>query len=278
MDTNYLYRVLLSFLVAGGWIAGATWLAERLGSRIAGLIANLPSKLLVTLVFLAVVQGPSFAVDTTRAVPAGMTINAFYLFFFILLLPLGLPRTLLLTTCFWLGAAVLAEHIHLEALLPSVLLYLAATVLTWGLLEFVLHIPAVPGRRRRYGPRSFLYRGLFAGTVVAATVFVSEFVGSYWTGLFSTLPAVMLSTMTILTLAGGPHLARATGKVMLLASTNIIVFSLAVIATYPRLGVAAGTVLSYGAAAVWVWLLNPLVRRLALRERSRHGVLSDPPA
>ena len=268
MDTDYLYRVLLSFLVAGIWISGATWLAERLGSRIAGLIANLPSKLLVTLVFLAVVQDPSFAVETTRAVPVGMTINAFYLFLFVLLLPLGLPRTLLLTTCFWLGTAVLAEHIHLEALLPSVLLYLAATVLTWGLLEFVLHIPAVPGSRRRYGPRSFLYRGLFAGTVVAATVFVSEFVGSYWTGLFSTFPAVMLTTMTILTLAGGPRLARATGKVMLLASTNIIVFSLAVIATYPRLGVAAGTVLSYGAAAVWVWLLNPLVRRLALRERA----------
>ncbi|MFO7769647.1 MAG: hypothetical protein R6W82_11925 [bacterium] len=269
MDPQYLVRVLLSFLVAGVWITGSTWLAERMGSRIAGLIANLPSKLLVTLVFLAVVHDPGFAVDTTRAVPMGMTINAFYLFLFVLLLPLGLPLTLLLTTGFWAGMAVAAERIHLEALGPSILLYLAATALTWGLLEFTLHIPAVEGTRRRYGPLSFLYRGLFAGTVVAATVFISAFVGTYWTGLFSTFPAVMLTTMTILTLAGGPRLARATGKVMLLASTNIIVFSLAVIAAYPRLGVAAGTLLSFLAAALWVWLLNPLVRRLALRERTR---------
>lgn len=257
-----LVHTLISFLVSGAWIAAVTLVAERVGSRIGGLIANLPSKLLVTLVFLALVNDEAFAIGAARAVPMGMLINALFLFVFVLVVPRGLPAGLGVSLLLWFGLAVTAERFQLASLGLGIASYLVVTLLTYGFLEFALNIPLVAGRRKPAAKRSMLYRGLFAGGVVGSTVFLSPFVGTYWSGLLATFPAVMLTSMTILTLAGGPSLARATGKVMLLASTNIIVFTLVVVWSYPVVGMPIGTVVSFLAAAVWVWLLNPLVRRL----------------
>jgi hypothetical protein len=99
--------------------------------------------------------------------------------------------------------------------------------------------------------------------VVGGTVLLSRFVGPWWTGICSTFPAVMLSSMCILTVVQGPDFARATGKVMLIASTNILVYAAGVALTYPSLGIVTGTVVSFLAAAAWVALLHPVVQRLS---------------
>ena len=49
-DHFFVIKVLISFVVAGIWIAGATLLAERFGSKIGGLITNLPSNILISLI------------------------------------------------------------------------------------------------------------------------------------------------------------------------------------------------------------------------------------
>ncbi|MFC1544510.1 DUF3147 family protein [Gemmatimonadota bacterium] len=262
MDLNLICQTLLSFVVSGVWIACATWVAERVGSRIGGLVGNLPSKLLVTLVFLALVHDEAFAIGAARAVPTGMLINAIFLFTFVLIVPLGLRVSVPASLLLWFGLAVTAEHFQIASFGLSILFYLIVTLLAYSFLEFVVHIPVVEGKRRPTSPRSMLFRGVFAGGVVGATVFLSPFVGTYWSGLLATFPAVMLTSMTILTLAGGPGLARATGKVMLFASTNIIVFTLAIIWSYPVMGLAVGTLVSFAVSAVWVALLHPLVKRL----------------
>ncbi|HLP47688.1 MAG TPA: DUF3147 family protein, partial [Candidatus Kapabacteria bacterium] len=104
---------------------------------------------------------------------------------------------------------------------------------------------------------------LFAGSVVAGTTIISSFAGTYWVGLFSTFPAVMLSSMVILTLNQGADFARATGKIMILSSTNIIIYALGVSLTYPTMGIVFGTILSFAMAFLWVMLLHPLVQKLS---------------
>ena len=53
-------------------------------------------------------------------------------------------------------------------------------------------------------------------------------------------PAVMLSTMYLLTRVQGADFARATGKAMLPASANIVVYSVSVSIIYPIVGLATG--------------------------------------
>jgi len=261
LETAFLLRVALSFLVSGIWIAGATRLAERLGSRIGGLVANLPSKLLVSLVFVSLVQDPSFAVAAARAVPVGMLINSVFLFLFIVTVPRGLHLALPVSLGAWLVLAWAAEGLRIEHFGLGVVLYLVVTLVAWSSLEYRAGIPELPGRRLFRTAADLVVRGIFAGGVVGATVLLARFIGSYWTGLLATFPAVMLTTMVILTISGGPGLARATGKVMLFASTNILVFAGLVILLYPRLGMPLGTLLAFLAAAGWVALLHPVLDR-----------------
>lgn len=117
--------------------------------------------------------------------------------------------------------------------------------------------------RKRFTTASILMRAGFAGSVVAGTTIISTFAGTYWVGLFSTFPAVMLSTMVILTLNQGPQFARAVGKVMILSSTNIIIYALGVNLTYPVLGIALGTSVSFLLSFFWILLMHPLIQKLS---------------
>ena len=102
-------------------------------------------------------------------------------------------------------------------------------------------------------------RALFGGSVVGGTTFLAGFAGTYWVGLFSTFPAVMLCNMIILTRSQGKTFARAFGRVMIIASTNIIIYAYGISVTYPSLGVVPGTILSFSLSCIWIVLLYPLI-------------------
>jgi hypothetical protein len=263
MEKYFLWKVLISFGVAGVWIGGATLIAERLGSRKGGLLSNLPSTVLIALVFVALVKDAGFAARAAEAVPMGMLIDTLFLLVFILTLKSGLIRSVIISLGTWFILAFLARQIRLSNITINIALYVLVTVASFLILEFGFDIPPQKNRGKKFTPAAILLRAAFAGSVVAGTILISGFAGTYWVGLLSTFPAVMLSTMVILTVNQGPDFARATGKIMILSSTNIIVYALGVHIAYPALGIPAGTVLAFLGAFLWVLLLFPLIARIS---------------
>lgn len=263
MDKTFLLKIITSFIVAGVWISGATLIAERLGSKKGGLISNLPSTILISLVFVALVQDARFAAQATGAVPIGMLINTIFLLVLILLLKRGLMKAVFFSLPIWFVLAFLASHIQLNDIAFNIILYFIAAVSSYLFLEYGIKIPAKEKIRKTYSPASLLIRALFAGSVVAFAIFISTFAGTFWVGLFSTFPAVILSSMVILTINQGIDFARATGKIIILSSTNIIVYALGVSLTYPTLGIAIGTMVSFSLALAWVLLLHPLIQKFS---------------
>lgn len=258
-----IIKAIVSFVVAGLWIGGFTLLAERLGSKKGGLLANLPSTILIALVFVALVQDARFAARATDAVPIGMLIDTLFLLVFILLVKSGLVKAIFFSLSTWVLLAYLAQRIHSTNIVLNILFYFITAAAAYILLEYVVSIPAQGKSRKKYTPGSFLIRVLFAGSVVAGTTIISSFAGTYWVGLFSIFPAVMLSSMVILTVNQGADFARATGKIMILSSTNIIIYALGVSLTYPTIGIVFGTIISFAMAFFWVMLLRPLVQKLS---------------
>lgn len=269
MENYFLWKVLVSFVVAGVWIGGATLIAERLGSRKGGLLSNLPSTVLIALVFVALVKDPDFAARATEAVPMGMLIDTLFLLVLILVLKSGLVRSVFISLFSWFVMAFLVQRLHISGIIINIMLYFLVAVSSFLLLELWFDIPPRETSIKNFTLNAILLRALFAGSVVAGTIVVSRFAGSYWVGLFSTFPAVMLSTMVILAITQGPDFARATGKIMILSSTNIIVYALGVSITYPSLGVLWGTVLAFLGSFLWVLLLFPLINRISRRGISR---------
>ncbi len=262
MESFFILKVLVSFIAAGIWIGSVTLIAERLGSKRGGLIANLPSTVLIALVFVGLVNDAGFAALATRAVPVGMTIDTIFLMVFIILLKKSLVTAVLLSLSTWMVLAYTAGQIHCSSMVFTILVYFLVAITSFLILEYRFEIPSKGKSRKKFTPINSMVRALFAGSVVAGTTIISAFAGTYWVGLFSTFPAVMLSTMVILTLNQGKAFARATGKVMILASTNIIIYALGVSITYPLLGITLGTIISFVFSFFWVLLLHPLINKI----------------
>ena len=259
----FVLRVVASFAVAGAWIGAATMISERYGSKVGGLVGNLPSTVVVSFIFITLTQDLSFTVRAARAVPIGMTIDAFFLLVFVLGLRKGLPAAIGLSILGWFLMALAAHAVGVPRLSLGSLLFVASAVGVFLVMEKALGLRTRNARAVRHSSAQIVMRMMFAGTVVAVSVIVADSAGPYWAGLLSTFPAVMLSTLVILSLAQGPAFASGTAKVLALSSTNILAFALVATVAYPRVGLAAGTILGYGASVLWVIGLRPLVARLS---------------
>jgi hypothetical protein len=250
-------------MIAGVWIALATLLAEKLGSKIGGMISNLPSNILVSFLFIAIINGIPFAVNSIPGVPLGMAIDTVFLFVFIITLPYGLIKAVVLSLLSWFILAIFFSQTAMDNLFLNIIIYLLVTLGTFLILENVFKIASVKKRIVHYSIWQISFRALFAGSVVASIIILAQFLPPYAVGVFSTFPAVLLTTMIILVLNQNRDFARATGKILVLSSSNIVIYGVGIYITYPEYGLVWGTLFSFVLAASWVWLMRPLVSRLA---------------
>jgi len=260
---GFTLRVLASFVTAGAWIGAATMISERYGSRVGGLVGNLPSNIVVSFIFITLTQDVSFTVDAARAVPLGMTINNFFMLAFMIGTQRGLGTAITLSLATWFLAVFGVHAAGLPGWRAAVALFLASVVIVFLIMERGLKLRTHASRRVTYSATQVIARMVFAGAVVATSVIVAHSAGSYWAGLFSTFPAVMMSTLVILSRAQSPAFAGGVAKVLVLSSANILAFAFVAAAVYPRVGLLAGTLVAYAAAVLWVAALRPLVARLS---------------
>jgi hypothetical protein len=188
-----------------------------------------------------------------------MLINTVFLLVMVIFMKVGLAISLVLSLGSWLLLAWFASLVPSSHLWLNVVIYLAGSLVLFFIAEKRMRIIAVPGSGKRYTPVQMVIRAVFAGAIVAGVVLVSHFVPPYLTGIISTFPAVLFSTMVILYLSQGAAFARATGKVMLLSSSNIVVYGVSVYYTFPAFGIAVGTLVSLFFSLLWVLLLSPFM-------------------
>ncbi len=261
MTYQFLQQLILSVIVAGIWITLATILSERMGSKTGGMIGNLPSTILTSLLFIGITQSPEFAASATITVPLGMFLSTLFLYVFISLVSKGLVTALAAGLLTWFSLAILASFFQETGRVAWTFLYFCGALGTYLLAEKVLKIPSHGRVKRPYSLQQIFFRAIFAGSVVGMSVLIARTGSAFWAGLFASFPAMMLSSMVILTLSAGYPFARATGKVMLLASTNIVIYSFVAGALFPVTGIWWGSLISYSAAALWVWFLKPFFDR-----------------
>ncbi len=262
MYNVFVIRVVLSFFIAGIWIALSTILAERFGSKIGGLIANLPSNILISLIFIYLVNDIGYLTDLVPGIPIGLIIDSFFLVIFIILLRYNLAISVVVSLVIWFVLAFLLAKVDLNNLTINIILFILVTLLTVWFVERVVKIPSKQNSRKKYSVGQIIFRTAFGGFIVATIVVISKYSNPFFTGIFSTFPAMLLSTLIILSINQGREFAMATGKVLVLSLTNIIVYALLVKLTYPTIGVTLGTIISYLGSGIWILLLHPLVKRM----------------
>ncbi|MBU1673289.1 DUF3147 family protein, partial [Patescibacteria group bacterium] len=125
MDTVFLFKLALAFIVGGVWVIITTLLAEKYGSKIGGWIGGLPSTSLLSLFFIGLTQSTEIAAEATTVMPAvngGIAIFALVFAYFIKSKKLFF--SLMSAIFFWFLISGLVIYFNLSNFLLSLFIFL----------------------------------------------------------------------------------------------------------------------------------------------------------
>jgi hypothetical protein len=242
---------VLSFAIAAAWVSMSTVVAERLGTRAGGVVATLPSTLVVALYFIAVEQGTGFATRVAWAVPAEMGINSVFLALFVSFSGRGLPRALAAAFAGWVALSALLYIADPQGMLLPLVVFVALVAASTAWLRARHPYRQEGGQHIAYTPREIVMRGLFAGAVISFAIVGADLAGPVLGAIFAVFPVIFTSTMVILYLRQGPSFTGATGTTMILGSVNVVAFAVVAAYTMPALGAGWGTLAAIVASYAW---------------------------
>jgi hypothetical protein len=263
-------NVLLSAGLAGLVAIGATVAIERLGGRRGGLLSTLPTTIVPAALGLAAeLDDPAFraAMYTT---PAGMLVNAAFLWSWRALPPrlrtasLRLRLGLMVTVSLGIWATAASLSFVVLTRVPEVLLAAQACVLSAALFGVGVlanrRAPPAPKGDNRVAPVVLLARGLLAALAIGLSVGLASVGGPFLAGLAAVFPAIFLTTMVSLWMSQGEAVQVGAVGPMMLGSGSVSFYAVFAAWALPTLGSVPGAAVAWLAAVVlvtmpaWWWL------------------------
>ena len=238
----FFVKVLISFVVGSIYLPIALWIAEKFGSKLGGIIVTLPSTFLISFVFIAWTQDTQAAMQSLPIVPLVLGIDAVFIALYAALQRYGSNKALLASVTLWALAGLPLAFSHFSDIILATIL---AIPLFAAAIYYLQRVPHRRATKIKGNAGTLAFRGIFAGTVIAAAVFLGRELGPSWGGLFGNFPAAIFSTLYLLNKAHGKEFAASTGKAAaycLVANTS---FSIALFNTVPLHGVVQGVTISY---------------------------------
>ena len=260
----FLFQLVISFFVGSLWITGATLLAERFGSKIGGVIAGMPSSIVIALFFIGWTQTPLAASQATVVVPLIMGIDGLFILAYAVIVRQSFLLALLAALVVWvcLSFALILVHFHDFGL--SLIGFLLLLLFSYVVMEYGLRITSLAGRKASLSVSNILIRGLISGVIITLAVAFAKLGGPLVGGVFASFPAVFLSTMILTYFAQGPEFSVSVMKTLLISGTiNTTVYASAVRFLYPPLGLLGGTISSFLLSLVSIFLVFLLVKKIA---------------
>src|SRR5205807_87984 len=114
MDSLFLFKLVITFLVGSLWLTEATILAERFGSKIGGVIAGMPSSIVIALFFIGWTQTPLAASQATVVVPLIMGIDGLFILAYAFIVRQSFPLALLPSLLVWVCLSFALVLLHFD--------------------------------------------------------------------------------------------------------------------------------------------------------------------
>ena len=245
MDSTFWFKLVLSFIVGSAWVTLSTVIAERYGSRLGGVIAGFPSPVAVALLFIGVTQTPIASVQATTSMPLAMSLNGVFMIVYLLLARRGLAIALASALAVWFLQASIVLALDIQRFWISVAGWVLIVPICYLVVEKVMTIPSRRGVIVTYSRAQIAFRALFGGTLISFAVLMGKLGGPVYGGIFAIFPMMFISTLVITYQAGGVDFSRAMGKaIMVSATVNVPLYTMAVRYTYAWAGLAYGTAIA----------------------------------
>jgi hypothetical protein len=244
MDPIFLLKLLLSFVVGSLWITMGTVLAERYGTKIGGLVAGLPSTILLSLFFIAFTQSVEVAAQATTIIPVVHGINCLFVVAYVGLLRINFWLALSGALVLWFVLSYLFVLWRFSSFPMALLIYALLLGSSYLVIEKKLSIRSESGKPMRYTLPIILFRGLFGGFIIVVAVVLAKVGGPLLGGMFSVFPTMFIGALLITYFSHGASFSAGVMKASILGAMSVVVYAIAVRYTYVPLGLPAGTCVS----------------------------------
>lgn len=259
-------------IVTIGAVLALSAVAERVSPRVAGVLSGYPLGAAIALFFMGVEIGPDFAAQGAVYTQIGLVALLIFVYVYFRVSSALPHRGILLSS-----AAALSAYFAASGLLyaipfspaTAVLLPLAAIVVFMFLFRRIENIPITRSVRLSWSVLG-LRAGLAALMIIIVTG-VARGVGPAWAGLFAAFPIALYPLMLIVHITYDKRHVHTIIKNFPLGLGALIAYTVSVSLLYPLAGVGWGTVLSFGAATLYLIVYGAALQHA----RRRHGAANS---
>ncbi len=237
-------------------VVGLAFIAERISTRAAGLLAGFPLGTAIALFFIGVERSPEFAAKS-----ASYTL-------------LGFSAAQLLAASYYLVSHYFPA-IRMMAALCSIILFLLVgsllngfsvtlpTALAWSLASTLMFhglLKHIPERQIDRAPKNgfsvLLFRAALSTGLLLLITAVASWSGPQWAGVLAAFPITFFPLLLIIHFKYGNGPAHTLIKHYPAGMGALISYTTSLALTYPDWGLMLGTLFSLGMAMVYLWLLS----------------------
>jgi hypothetical protein len=231
-------------VVGSLWITIGTVLAERWGTKIGGLVAGLPSTILISLFFIGWTQSTRVAVDATTIVPIIGGINCLFVITYIVLLKVNFWIAIGGAFVLWSGLSSGLIITGFNSFTISMMSYVCVVVISHVVLEKGFKVKSETGKNVRYTAPLIIFRAVFSGLVIVFAVMVTKIGGPLLGGMFVMFPAMFIGMIFMTYYSQGAAFSAGVMKSSILGAISVVIYGIAVRYTYIPLGLIWGTAVS----------------------------------
>ena len=256
-----LWQIIAPLALSSCVVILVTFIAERYGTKIGGILGTLPSTIVIAFLIIALNKDANFASSAAVIVPAEMGINTLFLFVLILMIHHGLIYALCSSLSIWCISSGLLYFSKIDEIIFSLGIFIILMMGTFILMEKHQKIKSKKKVTITYTPKKILFRGIFAGIMISIAVLLSN-INEILSGIFSVFPAIFLSTMIICVKEHGPDFTGALAKSMVFGTPTVVSYAISIHFLYPVLNISWGTVLAYGISLIVLSFIYCVKKRI----------------
>jgi uncharacterized membrane protein (GlpM family) len=240
-------------LVGGSLITLLSLIAEKTNQHISGIIMMFPTTLVLGFFFLGLTTN---AQNVSNVIPAT-------------LIPLGI---VIFSSVIYIYCAIFYEN-KVKNKLPQIFTSLLSSMVIWfilaapfaiykfsnkliGIIGFIIIVSIthlilqskhyeLSLNRPMYTKKQILIRALFTGSIIATVVLLGKTLNPFWGGIFTMFPAATFATLIILHFYYEPKQLFYFMKSAPLGAISLFIYAISVMLLFPKLGIWAGTLISY---------------------------------
>ena len=259
--------IWIKILVAIFIVMLLSFVAERVSPKVAGLLSGYPLGSAIVLFFYGAEISPAFAAKSALYTLVGLVASQVFVYcYYRASITCKRFIIFLSSVAAILGYLLAAWVLHLIPHLIPVTAITAASIPVTAVFLFVFLFRSIKNKkiekRVSLTHRVLFLRALSAATIIVMITGAAHTVGSAWAGLFSAFPITLFPLMLIVHHTYGAESVHTIIKNFPIGLGALIAYSLSISFAYPTVGLALGTVISFGAATFYLLAYAAITRRV----------------